>query len=211
MSGGLYPKFKRVQKEHQKNKTTWFHTVRWLWCWKQGIEKMERTLRRKSAWNKKCLRASHKNNCVETGQIRCAPLACTLTNCCTILPLKQMRIRKLHIPVKKMISNTPKLLVRGSTIDFLLSSLLKDEPNRELGKLPNVVGLLVPVFKIKRSKLASYIGTSGCFTRLEKLVKEKRFVFYLCGTIQIKKTFLIKCLPYYWIIASKSQLNCAWV
>ena len=122
-----------------------------------------------------------------------------------------MRIKKLHISVKKMISNTPKLLVRGSTIDFLLSSLLKDEPNRELGKLPNVVGLLVPVFKIKRSKLASYIGTSGCFTRLQKLVKEKRFVFYLCGTIQIQKTFLIKCLLYYWIIASKSQLNCAWV
>ena len=185
--------------------------MRWLWCWKQRIEKMERTLRRKSAWNKKCLRASHKNNCVETGQICRAPLACTLTNCCTILPLKQMRIKKLHITVEKMISNTPKLLVRGSTIDFLLSSLLKDEPNRELGKLPNVVGLLVPVFKIKRSKLASYIGTSGCFTRLQKLVKEKRFVFYLCGTIQIQKTFLIKCLLYNWIIASKSQLNCAWV
>ena len=154
------------------------------------------------------MRASHKNNCVETGQIRCAPLACTLTNFCTILPLKQMRIKKLHITVEKMIFNTPKLLVRGSTIDFLLSSLLKDEPNRELGKLPNVVGLLVPVFKIQ---LASYIGTSGCFTRLEKLVKEKHFVFYLCGTIQIQKTILIKCLLYYWIMPSESQLKCAWV
>ena len=116
-----------------------------------------------------------------------------------------MRIKKLHISVKKMISNTPKLLVRGSTIDFLLSSLLKDEPNRELGKLPNVVGLLVPVIKIQRAKLASYIGTSGCFKRLEKLVKEKHFVFYLCGTIQIQKTFLIKCLLDY-ALSNSAQL-----
>ena len=47
--------------------------------------------------------------------------------------------------------------------------------------------------------------------KLQKLVKEKRFVFYLCGTIQIQKTILIKCLLYYWIMPSESQLNCAWV
>ena len=178
-SGGLYPKFKRVHKKHQKNKTALFHIVRWLWCWKQRIEKMERrTLRGKSAWNKKCLRASHKNNCVETGQIRCAPLACTLTNCCTILSLKQMRIKKLHISVKKMISNTPKLLGRGSTIGFLLSSLLKGGRNRDFfyTQAPPVV----PVTNMRYA-------------------------------IQIRKTFLIKCLLYYWIIASKSQFNCAWV